>query len=161
VISPPPPLTASRIVRLLFGTATVALLVVAIAVRTEPRLFAAAGGCGAIWWAWDLLLEHVVQPLGGWITGTFMGGGVGVDDAESRPTLDDLIRLLERHIAQRTSRQVDINAAIRLEEIYRTVKKDPDRARAVIETMRARYPEATELDRFAPRPDDDGEGGSL
>jgi hypothetical protein len=161
MIPPPTPLTPSRIVRLVFGTATVALLIVAIAVRTEPRLFAAAAGCGAIWWAWDLLLEHVVQPLGGWMTGTFLGGGVGVDDAASRPNLDDLIRLLERHIAQGTSRQVDINAAIRLEEIYRTVKKDPDRARAVIETMRARYPEAAELDRYALPRDDDGEHAGL
>ena len=155
MIPPSPPLTASRIVRLVFGTATVALLIVAIAVRTEPRLFAAAAGCGAIWWAWDLLIEHVVEPLGGWITGTFMGGGVGVDDTASRPKLDDLIRLLESHIAHGTSRQVDINAAIRLEEIYRTVKKDPSRARAVIETMRARYPDAPELDRYVADGDED------
>lgn len=154
-IPPRPTLSPSRIVRLVFGTATVALVIVAVAVRSEPRLYAAAAGCGAIWWAWDLLLEHVVHPLGGWITGTFMGGGLGVDDAATRPKLDDLVRLLERHIAQGTSRQVDINAAIRLEEIYRTVKKDPDRARAVIETMRARYPDAPELDRFASRDDDD------
>ncbi len=42
-----------------------------------------------------------------------------------RPTLDDTIRLLESHLSQGASRSVEIQAAIRLEEIYRTVKQDP------------------------------------
>jgi hypothetical protein len=144
---------------LVFGTATIVLFVLAILIRGEPRLFAAAAACGAVWWAWDLIQEHLVQPLGGWLTTTLLAGGAGIDDAATRPKLDDLIRLLERHIVQGTSRQVDINAAIRLEEIYRTVKKDPERARAVIETVRARYPGAPELARYVN--ESDGELGAV
>jgi hypothetical protein len=67
---------------------------------------------------------------------------------ETRLTLEDNIRLLERHLEHRTSQKVDINSAIRLEEIYRTVKKDPNRASRVIQTVLDRYPDAPELERF-------------
>ena len=138
-------LEASRIVRAAVGLATVVLFVAAVVVEQDTGLFAAAAGCGAVWWGWDLLTNYVVRPLGDWMTQTLLGGGLGIDDDESRPKLDDLIRLLESHLAHSTSRQVDINAALRLAEIYRTVKKDPERAEAVLEIVRARYPGAPEL----------------
>jgi hypothetical protein len=141
-------LTVSRIVRMVFGTATVSLLVVAFVVGREPRLFAAAAAFGAIWWSWDLLLEHVFQPLGDWIVGTLASGGIGMSDPTARPTLDELVRLLENHLARGSSRQVDLNAAIRLEEIYRTVKRDPEGARRVIALVLERYPDAPELQQF-------------
>lgn len=140
--------TVSRIVRTVFGTATVALLLVALLVNREPRLFAAAAAFGAVWWSWDLLLEHVFQPLGDWIVGTMAAGGVGMSEPATRPNLDELVRLLEGHLARGSSRQVDINAAIRLEEIYRTVKRDPDGAQRVIALVLERYPDAAELERF-------------
>ncbi len=140
--------TVSRVVRAVFGTATVALVLAALLVGHEPRLFAAAAAFGAVWWSWDLLLEHVFQPLGDWIVGTVASGGVGMADHTTRPNLDELVRLLEAHLARGTSRQVDINAAIRLEEIYRTVKRDPDGARRVIALVLERYPDAPELERF-------------
>jgi hypothetical protein len=118
---------------------------VAFGVRNSLQLWAIAAAVGTAWWASDLLAEYLFRPFGEWMTDVFMSGGVGVDDSASRPKLDDLIRLLESHIARGTSQQVDINAAIRLEEIYRTVKKDPARARAVMEIVRTRYPEAPEL----------------
>jgi len=153
-------LEASRIVRSAVGIATMVLLLVAFIVGENAGLFAAAVGCGAVWWAWDLLTAYVVRPLGCWMSQMILGGGLGIDDAGSRPKLDDLIRLLESHLAHSTSRQVDINAALRLAEIYRTVKKDPDRAQAVLEIVRARYPGAPELARHerASRQDVDARG---
>jgi hypothetical protein len=125
--------------------ATIVLLVFAFGVRSSLELWAIAAAVGTAWWASDLLTQYVYRPFGNWMMDVFMSGGVGVDDSASRPKLDDLIRLLENHIARGTSQKVDINAAIRLEEIYRTVKKDPARAQAVMEIVRTRYPNAPEL----------------
>lgn len=143
-----PEITVGRVVRLLFGTATVALLVFAFAVGQDPRLFAAAAVCGTVWWAWDLLSAHVFVPLGDWVTQTVIGGGLGVTEGSTRPGLDDLVRLLESHLERGASRHVDINAAIRLEEIYRVVRKDPESASRVIGIVLRRYPDAPELARF-------------
>lgn len=140
--------TVSRVVRMVFGTATVSLLLLALVAGREPRLFAAAAASGAIWWSWDLLLEHVFQPLGDWIVRTAVAGGVGMSGPAARPNLDELVRLLESHLARGSSRQVDLNAAIRLEEIYRTVKRDPEGAQRVIAIVLQRYPDAPELQRF-------------
>jgi hypothetical protein len=140
-----PPLTVGRVVRATFGTATITLLIAAFAVGGEPRLFGAAAACGTAWWAWDLLAVHVFGPFGDWVEDALLGGGIGVSDESMRLSLDELVAMLERHLAHPTSKQVDLNAAIRLEEIYRTVKKDPDAARRVVQIVRDRYPDAPEL----------------
>jgi hypothetical protein len=141
-------ITVGRIVRLLFGSATVALLLFAFGVGRDARLFAAAAVCGTVWWVWDLLTSQIFIPLGDWLTQTVVGGGLGDTDSSARPGLDDLIRLLEGHLEHGASRHVDINAAIRLEEIYRTVKRNPEAARRVMEIVLRRYPDAPELERF-------------
>jgi hypothetical protein len=141
-------ITVGRVVRALFGTATVTLLVVAFAVGREPRVFAAAAACGTIWWVWDVLSEYVFEPLGGWIMDTIVGGGVGASDTSTRPSLDEVVTMLERYLERPTSRRLDLNAAIRLEEIYRVVKKDPAAAQRVVRIVRERYPDAPELQRF-------------
>ncbi len=92
-------------------------------------------------------MEYVFVPTGDWIEQLFTGYSVGLPHRD-RLSLDELIRLLDSHLEQGASRQVDVNAAIRLEEIYRMVKKDPERARAVIAKVRERYPDAPELKRF-------------
>jgi hypothetical protein len=144
------------VIRSVFGTATVAASVIAL-FGNEPRWFAFAGVTGLVWWGWDLMLQHVFVPVGDWVMGAFTGGELDSEARETRLTLDDNIRLLERHLVNRTSQKVDINSAIRLEEIYRTVKKDPERARRVIEQVLERYPDAPELERFK-RADEDGKG---
>ncbi len=138
----------STAVRALFGTACIATLFVAVLVQDDPRWYAISGGLGLIWWAWDLLLEHVLLPVGYWLFDMFTGGPEDPRASQDRLTLDDTIRLLENHLARPTSRKVDINSAIRLEEIYRTVKQDPESARRVIETVLERYPDARELGRY-------------
>ncbi len=148
--------SVGRAVRRVFATATITFLVLAVVLGREPRLFAAAAACGTIWWLWDLLTDHVFVPLGDWVTHTLMGGGVDALPPGVRPSLEETIQLLESHLARGASRRVDLNAAIRLEEIYRTVKGDPERARAVIRLARERYPDAPELARYDL---DDGGGG--
>jgi hypothetical protein len=144
---------ASTVVRGVFGTATIGSLVIAVLIG-DPRWYAVSAACGLVWWAWDLLLEHCFVPLGDWFMGVVTGGVTDPRASQTRLTLDDTIRLLENHLKHHTAPKVDINAAIRLEEIYRTVKKDPEGARRVIETVLERYPEAPELERFRR----DGEG---
>ena len=154
--SGPPPYSVARAVRMIFATATVALLGAALVIRSDPRLFVAGGACGAIWWFWDLLVEYVASPFGDWVSTQLLGGGIGSLPPQARPSLEEVIRLLQSHLERGASRHVDINAAIRLEEIYRTVKKDPARARAAIRLAKERYPDAPELARYHLDDDDEG-----
>ncbi len=145
-------LDIGRTVRVIFGTATVVFALLGFIVgEGSGRLFAASAAFGAVWFGWDLLLDHLFRPLGGWASRLLTEGTTGGGGFSARPSLDDTVRLLERHLARPTSRQVDINAAIRLEEIYRVVKQDPARAREVIRVVRERYPDAPELQRFEER----------
>jgi len=140
-------LSAPTIGRAVLGTATVLFLVIALLLRDDPRWYVAAGTAGVFWTLWDLVWSHVLAPLGRWIVQAFSGGLAG-PPPNVRPTLEDTIRLLESHVAGKAARGVQLQAAIRLEEIYRMVKKDPGRARDVIRRMRDRFPDAVELRRY-------------
>jgi len=146
-----PPLSPTRIVRVVLGAGTMVFGLIALLVaRDDPRFWGAAGALGILWWGWDLVVEHVLRPLSGWAAGVFSGAaGDGSPSPNTRPTLDDTIRLLESHLEGRASRQVVVNAAMRLEEIYRTVKKDPSRARRAIARAKQRFPDAEELERYS------------
>lgn len=152
------PFSITKVVRRIFGTATLAFAGVGFVVQEDPRWFVASGMCGIIWWSWDLLLEYVFTPVGDWVAQQLIGGGMMGSSAGMRPNLEETIALLEGHLRRGASRRVDINAAIRLEEIYRTVKRDPGRAREVIRVVRERYPDAPELARYAPTDDEHGLG---
>jgi hypothetical protein len=141
-------ISASKVVRGVFATGTVVFFLVGLLVRNDPRFFAAAGALGLVWWLWDILLDHVVVPLGDWFLGMLSGAGANEALGALRPTIDDTIRLLESHIAKDASEQVCVNAAIRLEEIYRVAKKDPEKARRVIDSVREKYPDADEWEGF-------------
>jgi hypothetical protein len=149
------PFSIAKVVRGIFGSATIAFAGVGFVVREDPRWFVASGMCGIVWWSWDLLLEYVFGPLGDWVSDQLIGGGVMGSSAGMRPNMEETIALLENHLGRGASRKVDINAAIRLEEIYRTVKNDPQRAREVIRIARERYPDAPELGRYVS---DEAEG---
>jgi hypothetical protein len=142
------PISASKVVRTVFATGTIVFFAVGLVVRDDPRWFMAAGSLGLAWWIWDLLLDHVIVPLGDWFMGLFTGAGASEELGALRPTIDDTIRLLESHIEQDASEQVCVNAAIRLEEIYRTVKKDQERAREVVALVREKYPDADDWEGF-------------
>ncbi len=139
--------TMSRVVRALLGLATVGFLAAGF-FAGDVRLYVASGAAGGLWLGFDFVVAFIFQPLEE-LAHHLLGGGIATgSSAPTRPSLDDTIRLLESHIARPTSRQVDVNAAIRLEEIYRTVKQDPERASEVIRTVRDRYPRAPELGRY-------------
>lgn len=131
----------------MFATAAVLFGVLGLLLG-EGRLLVAAGLFGTLWTLWDVIWGRVVGPFGTWAFRA-LSEGPDAPPAADRPTLDDTIRLLESHLEHRAGRHVEIQAALRLEEIYRTVRKDPARARAVLGRVRARYPDAPELERRA------------
>ena len=140
---------------MLFAGAAIAFGAVGLGVR-EPKVLAAAGAFGVLWTVWDLLADRVLGPALGWLGRALTEGSGHGAPPEIRPTLDDTIRLLESHLEGGASRGVQVQAAIRLEEIYRTVRKDPARALGVIERIRARFPDAEELARYG----EEGERGT-
>jgi hypothetical protein len=133
------------VVRAVFAAATVVFLVLGLGLRS-PRLLAAAAVFGLVWTLWDVLWYRLLGPGGAWAA-RVLTQGVGEAPAATRPTLDDTIRLLEHHLAHGADRHVEIQAAIRLEEIYRTIRKDPERARAILDAVRRKYPDAEEIAR--------------
>lgn len=132
------------IVRAVFATATVVFGGLGL-VFGGGRLLVAAGICGILWTLWDVLWNRIIAPGTAWGFRT-LTEGTGGPPANIRPTIDDTIRLLESHLARDASRAVHIQSALRLEEIYRTIRKDPARARAVLDAARGRYPDAPELE---------------
>ena len=131
--------------RRFLATATVAAALFGL--LSDARWFAASGAFGVAWWGWDFIWQNVLGPLGG----LFIGMLTGTSSVETPPdlTADDTIRLLEDHLAaDATPRHVQIQSALRLAEIYRLNKQDPQRAREVIARVRARWPDAPELQRI-------------
>ncbi len=136
------------VVRGFMAAATLIFGVVGLLVR-DPRWLAASGAFGLMWAGWDFLGSYFFGPLGDWLSRLWsqeveMDGGV----ADLRPTLDDTVRLLENHLQPGVARSVVVQSAIRLEEIYRTIKDDPAKAREVIARARQLVPDADELARY-------------
>jgi hypothetical protein len=138
----------AAIVRGFMAAATVVFALVGLLVR-DARWFAASGAFGVMWLMGDLLTAHFLDPLGDWLSRLWSGlGDAGADTPNLRPTLDDTVRRLEGHLRSGVARSVVVQAAIRLEEVYRTVKNDPVRARDVIARARQLAPDAEELRRY-------------
>lgn len=135
-----------KIVRFAFASATIVFGLLGLALGAR-RLLAAAGAFGLLWTAWDVIWNRVLAPFGQWAA-SLLTEGAGGPPPNTRPTIDDTIRLLESHLEHGASRSVEIQAAIRLEELYRAVRKDPVRAREVTRRITAKYPQAPELERF-------------
>ena len=137
------------VVRGFLAVATVVFAAAGFLGGGDARWFAASGAFGTMWLAWDFLVGQLLHPLGEWFSRLWSDGlGSGRDAVNLRPTLDDTIRLLEGHLRPGVARSVVLQAAVRLEEIYRTIKKDPVRARDVIARARELAPGASELDRY-------------
>ena len=110
----------------------------------DPRLFAASGVFGTIWWLWDLAWDNVIGPFAGFLTGT-LTGSISVETPPDL-TVDDTIRLLEHHLtSDGVPRHVQIQSALRLAEMYRHNRHDPARAEAVIRQVKEKWPDAKEL----------------
>ena len=122
------------VVRWALGAATVVFLVAGLALKST-RALVASGAFGAMWWAWDLLNDNVFTPLGNWLSG-LLAGDVLADDDSDRLTLDETAELLERRLRPGTAPHIVIQAALRLEEIYRLDQHDLAKAHAVIQRAR-------------------------
>lgn len=131
------------VVRIAFATATIVFGGLGLVIG-DGRLLVAAGAFGVLWTVWDVLWHRIIGPGAEWGFRT-LTEGADAAPPNIRPTLDDTIRLLESHLARTASRSVHVQAALRLEEIYRTIRKDPARARAVLDAAQTRYPDAPEL----------------
>ena len=136
-----------RIVRAALAAATIGFGALGL-MMGAPRMLMAAGAFGIMWTLWDIIWDRVFAPFGDWATRMLTEGSVGVAQTPTRPNLQDTIRLLENHLEHGASRSVEIQAAIRLEEIYRTVRKQPEKARDVVKRISAKYPDAMELERL-------------
>ena len=109
--------------------------------RGNAQIIAAAAAFGVIWTAWDLIMAWVVNPFLDLVRDVGSEASGAGDTDGRRPTLDETIGFLERNIANPTARHLDIQSALRLEEIYRVAKKEPDKGRRVVEQMLERYPD--------------------
>lgn len=132
------------VVRWVFGAATLIFGLVGL-FGDDVRWLVASGAFGVMWTAWDLLVANVFGPLGDWASQIWAGEGEAQAAADLRPTLDDTIRLLEHHLRPDVHHSVVVQSAVRLEEIYRTIKHDPVKAREVITRAREICPDAAEL----------------
>jgi len=136
-------LTASGIVRAFLSVATLVSGVLGFLSR-DLRWFAAAAAFGTMWTVGDVLVAKVLIPLADFAA-RLLEGGVDGPPVETRPTVEDTIRLLESHLAGGGPREVQIRAAIRLADLYRAAHHDSARARQVIDLIRERFPDAEEL----------------
>lgn len=137
-------LSPGKVVRGFLAAATLVFGVVGL-LSGEAKAWAASGAFGLMWAGWDFLGAYFFGPVGGWISRLWTGE-VGADGAaDLRPTLDDTVRLLENHLQPGGARSVVVQSAIRLEEIYRTIRGDAVKAREVIARARELFPDAEEL----------------
>ena len=137
-------LSPTAIVRTSLAAGTVLFAGVGLLLRDDPRWFAASGLCGLLWGGWGLLTDHVLNPLGEWSSQFFLRVSGGDPGVRLRPTLEDTINTLEQRLEVGSSRESDIRTARVLEELYRTVRKDPANAARVRTLVRSRYPDTAE-----------------
>jgi tetratricopeptide repeat protein len=102
------------------------------------------GFAGAMWAAYSFLTT-IVDNLAG--LGRFIGNQFTGNVALPVPqdTIDDQRARLERMLVQPLERHREILIGIRLAEIYRTHQLDEAKSAALLERLRAKYPDAPEL----------------
>jgi hypothetical protein len=140
--SPPP----GAVVRWALSAATIVFLVAGLLGKSTGALVA-SGAFGTMWWAWDLLNENVFAPFGNWLSGLLSGDVLAGDDGDPL-TLQDTIELLEHRLRPGVAPHIVIQAALRLEEIYRLDQHDSAKARAVIARARELVGDAPQLKRY-------------
>lgn len=131
-------LRVSVVPRLLLGAATLVLGVVGL-LSDDPRWLVASGSVGALWWAWDLVYDHVLLPIGEFIERSLV---LGFGPSEGpRLSIQDTMRLLERRVRSGTGPvDVQIRAAVSLARYRLRHDKDPERAREILRIADSRFP---------------------
>jgi len=131
------------------GFALMALGSAAIGAMTgDLRWHVASGFAGTLWWLWDFVADYVFTPLGEFFLG-MLRGDTNLPPPNVRPTAGEMIELLERRLQTTVSAEADVQAALQLADCYRVFHKDPERAWAVIESMKVRYPQDERLKRYS------------
>jgi hypothetical protein len=146
---PPSPLNVIRmIVGGVLALATLALLVSCVSSgQAEWQLWALVGLLWAFWGFFEDVAAFVIRPFAGFLTRSveagFGGGPLG--DAAPPITIDEEVVFLEHLVANPPNAHRAIMAGIRLAEIYRTHQHDQAKSDALLERLRAQYPDAREL----------------
>ena len=132
-------------VRWVLAAATAVFAILGLALRDDPRWFAASGLCGLLWGGWDFVASRVLDPLGDWASHRMMPAAPGGSSYGATAEVDDAIRRLEDQWQAGSSRQEDLRIALQLADLHRVAKRDPESARRVLARARERYPDAPEL----------------
>lgn len=138
------------VVRWALGGATLTFLVAGLLAKSSSALVA-AGVFGTMWWAWDLINDNVFGPLANWMSRMLSGDVLAGDDSDPL-TLDKTAELLEHRLKPGVAPHIVVQAALRLEEIYRMDEHDPAKARAVIARARELVGDVPQLGRFDREP---------
>jgi hypothetical protein len=138
------------VVRWALGAATLTFLVAGLLTKSSSALVA-SGVFGTMWWAWDLISDNVFRPLADWMAGVLFGDVLAGDDSDPL-TLDQTAELLEHRLKPGVAPHIVVQAAMRLEEIYRLDKHDPAKARAVIARARELVGDVPQLKRYDEEP---------
>ncbi|HYK83209.1 MAG TPA: hypothetical protein VEU55_08715 [Gemmatimonadales bacterium] len=142
---PPSP---RAVIRAMLGGTTLVAAVVLVALligsgHVEWKLVTLTLVLWSAYSFFDSLLGGVVEPLGRFLEGQFLGGDV---PAGPSLTIDQEAAALEHLLTSGApSTHRAILAGIRLAEIYRTHQHDPAKADALITRLAAQYPDAPEL----------------
>lgn len=145
---PNPRAVVAWILGMAAAVAALALLVVLVSTgRIEWRLVALIGILWAAWGFLGGLFGSVLEPAGRFFMSQISGGPALPDAAES---LDEHTARLERLITQPLEPHHEILVGIRLAEIYRLNQRDPAKADALLARLRAKHPDAPELQRAGP-----------
>lgn len=142
--SPSPRAVVGRIVGGATALSTLALL--AILISTGHIEWKLVGLVGILWGMWGFLgglFGSLLEPAGRFLVNQ-LTGNVALPDATE--TLEKQTARLERLIAQPLEPHHEILVGIRLAEIYRINQHEPAKADALLERLRAKYPDARELD---------------
>ena len=136
------------IVGRVLGLATAACLVAALIMRLSSGQmpWALVGLAGTLWATWGFiggLFSWLFEPAGRFLADQLTGN---VSLPITPETLDEETARFERMLSQGLDRHHEILVAIRLAEIYRINQRDPVKSDALLARLRAKYPDAPELE---------------
>lgn len=151
---PPSPLAIIRaMVGGVLALATLALLVSCVSSGgVEWQLWALVGLLWTFWGFFEDVTAFVLRPFSGFMARSFTSGfGSGpLGDAPPPITIDEETVFLEHMVEHPPNPHRAVMAGIRLAEIYRTHQHDEAKSAALLDRLRAQYPDAHELDYGRP-----------
>ena len=147
--APSPRAIVGRILGVVTLVAVAALLLMLVSTgRIEWKLVTLVG---ILWAAWSFLgglLSQLFEPVGRFLVNQ-LTGNVPLPGHDSN--IDEQTARLEHLLTQGLTPHHEILIGIRLAEIYRTHQQEPAKSDALLARLRAKYPDAPELERVEPR----------